>query len=183
MTECNGFTWLVCVCVCVCVCVLVERVQSIVPNLLSKEQSSLLPQTQNISCKNGLFMYSLCNPYLLYFSKPNGVYWILLITQLTSVPIPVIINKACNNLGCVMYLQGIFFAIIFWDPHCGVLYHYISPKLLLFTYAHVATIRSQLLLPISEFGDYNWILILLKIYLNVFLHKERKGKRETGSDG
>lgn len=46
---------------------------------------------------------------------------------------------------------------------------------------HVAPIRSQLLLPVSAYGYYNWILILLKT-LNWFLHKERKGNRQGGMD-
>lgn len=115
MTGCNDFTWHAhgVVCMYVSMYVLVGRVWGIVSSLLSKDQSSLLPQTQNVSCKNDLFVYYLYSSYLLYFSKSNWVYWILLPTQLTSVPIPVIKNKAFGNLGYVMYLQGILFAIIF----------------------------------------------------------------------
>lgn len=63
----------------------------------------------------------LCiNPHLLY-SKTNWALWILLTTHLTSIPIPVITEKACNNLGCAIYLQGIFFCHHFpgltgWGP-------------------------------------------------------------------
>ena len=126
-------------------------------------------------------MYCLCSSYLFPFLNLVGSTGFC--CQLNSpVPIPVIPNKACGNLGCVMYLQGILFAIIFWDPRHGVLYHYISPKLLLFIYSLM-----WLLLGLSSFCYFRvWALQLnpniTENILNLFLHKERKGNRQGGMD-
>lgn len=110
MTGCNGFTWHAHGVVCVYVCVGGKGL-GYVSSLLSKDQFSLLPQTQSVSCKNNLFVYCVCSSYLFPFLHLIGSTGFC--CQLNSpVPIPVITDKACGNLGCVMNLQGILFAII-----------------------------------------------------------------------
>lgn len=110
-------------------------------------------------------------------------------TQFSSVPIAVITRKrsVATSEG-VIYLRSIFLAIMFQDLHWGLLDHCISPGLLLYLPSR-GSARSQLLLPILEFRDYIWILILLKIYcIGFFWGKNaqtdggRRGKKRRGKN-
>lgn len=79
-------------------------------------------------------------------------------------------KKACNNLVCIIYLWGICFSRI-----CSVASF--SSTFLQFCFFSLncqkVPARSKLPLPILEFGNYIWILILLKIhYMGFFLPRE-----------